>query len=468
MEILIITTNSIAQGAFWHRHFDLLSQSFPSRDQMILIIYEDWNGGAGNGLGSLYCYQKARTAALKKYQIDILDKQKQGASVVMYHTAGQGTRLAPLTCSEHNNKSAVKLPGIIANSSIYTILDAIIKQTSQYIPHKEGRFSVFWGDQVFLPAKTLSSSFNHHACLLSRSLAMPSEKEWVDLHFDAYGLIASNGNNEPHILDKCSYPAVLKLIQEKKICIENGIGQSLGSFSLSFPLTQALLELFKKELEQKTEKWDTDPFFWMPTTLDENTYLSIMQAKKCPEHVVKAHYQRMQKFKKSFCSQFPDSPYFSVVDIGKEGYWWDYGTLENYFKNILKLCGTTPEGETMRDFFNVPLGSNSSCLMNCEIGNGRIENSILVNVKAASLDVKNCVIINSKLNTLKGNQSLIYNVQETSPITLESNTVRADVSTQDQYFKMYTKLERDGNTDWTIRLPGNPLSYEELSLINSG
>jgi hypothetical protein len=43
--------------------------------------------------------------------LDITEKLKAGSiSVGLYHTAGKGTRLAPLPGAENNNKPGVKLP----------------------------------------------------------------------------------------------------------------------------------------------------------------------------------------------------------------------------------------------------------------------------------------------------------------------------------------------------------------------
>jgi hypothetical protein len=68
-----------------------------------------------------------------------------GKSVAMFHTAGKGTRLAPLPGSESNNKPAVKLPGLVdvdGSSVPLTILEGVIKQTGVYAASRGGRLSV--------------------------------------------------------------------------------------------------------------------------------------------------------------------------------------------------------------------------------------------------------------------------------------------------------------------------------------
>ena len=74
-------------------------------------------------------------------------------SVGLYHTAGKGTRLAPMPGSENNNKPGVKIAvtvDINGKPSPLTILESVIKQTGVYGKSRKGRLSVFWGDQVYI------------------------------------------------------------------------------------------------------------------------------------------------------------------------------------------------------------------------------------------------------------------------------------------------------------------------------
>ena len=123
---------------------------------------EDWaQGGAGNGLGTLYAFEKACRLATDKFGADYDLKGLLGGgevSVGLYHTAGKGTRLAPLPASENNNKPGVKLPAVVdvdvgggvggGDVQPITILEAVVKQTGVYAKSRKGRLSVYWGDQV--------------------------------------------------------------------------------------------------------------------------------------------------------------------------------------------------------------------------------------------------------------------------------------------------------------------------------
>lgn len=86
---------------------------------MVLAVSEDWSSpsGAGNGLGTLYAYQKACRIAKELHGVDLAAELKGGnISAALYHTAGKGTRLAPLPASENNNK-----PGVVSYISAYDV-----------------------------------------------------------------------------------------------------------------------------------------------------------------------------------------------------------------------------------------------------------------------------------------------------------------------------------------------------------
>lgn len=112
-DVTIICTTDDFQATYW---MDRLSKGICKSDSpntvypMVLAVSEDWNGsgGAGNGLGTLYGMQKACRIAKEKYNVDLAEELKAGkVSAALYHTAGKGTRLAPLPASENNNKPGV-------------------------------------------------------------------------------------------------------------------------------------------------------------------------------------------------------------------------------------------------------------------------------------------------------------------------------------------------------------------------
>ena len=100
---------------------DLLEDGLLGGDKKVLAVSEDWDsgGGAGNGLGTLYAWRKACRLAASKYggNFDLAAELAQNkVSAALYHTAGKGTRMAPLPASENNNK-----PGVVRSSYYYLL-----------------------------------------------------------------------------------------------------------------------------------------------------------------------------------------------------------------------------------------------------------------------------------------------------------------------------------------------------------
>jgi hypothetical protein len=151
-------------------------------------------------LGTLYAYKNAVSLASERYGIEIEELLRNGKiSIGLYHTAGKGTRLAPLPGAENNNKPGVKLPATIKSGGKLvpmTILEAVIKQTGSYAKSRPGRLSVFWGDQVFLPTVPIHYTPTHHIDILCSLGPMPSEEEWEQKGMDKYGLIAVNDSGD--------------------------------------------------------------------------------------------------------------------------------------------------------------------------------------------------------------------------------------------------------------------------------
>ncbi len=127
-----------------------------------------------SALGTLYAYKNAVALGIEKFSIDIdAQLQQNKLSVGLYHTAGKGTRLAPLPGAENNNKPGVKLPATLlltnnqeTSRQPITILEAVIKQTGCYAKSRVGRLSVFWGDQVFIPSAPVEYTVTHHIDIL--------------------------------------------------------------------------------------------------------------------------------------------------------------------------------------------------------------------------------------------------------------------------------------------------------------
>jgi hypothetical protein len=392
--------------------------------------------------------------------------QKNGSSVAIYHTVGRGQRLYPLTASENFNKSALKIPSGLSDKTI-SVLEAIILQSQLLLPFRKKRLSVFWGDQIFLPNPAVNSNVDSAIDLYVKAMGMPSKEQWEYNNLGQYGFIALSLTKGPQVCEKCSYQAVEKMLKNGLLTADKGVAVSIGTFSLSVEMIEALLEEYHLELLAKKGFVDCDPGWWMPLTLDHKTYVQLIGQKNNGE--TEAQYLRMQKFKEKFLKSFPNKKLFQSTDIGQKSCWWDYGTLRSYYNNLMKFCGNDDESQSMRSFFQitqdkkVPSELNvdkNSVFIDCNIQSGNIRNSVLVGVEATSLDVENAVIINSKLQKFKGKHCLYYNVTEDDPCEANVGEVRSDINGK---MKFQTTLDSDGKEDWHKYIKSNPCSYAELS-----
>ncbi|MCB1135111.1 MAG: hypothetical protein KDK78_02480 [Chlamydiia bacterium] len=480
MDVVIVSANSQQQADYWLDRLQHTRGQIAKESALICTVYENWEGGAGNGLGTLYAYQRARHQLLETHGVDLESLLIEGRSIGLYHTAGKGTRLAPLPGSEYNNKAAVKLPGYVRVRGTpvpITILESVIRQTSAYAASRPGRLSVFWGDQIFVPSESFDYTPRHHVDILASIREVPNAENWEKQKLHKYGLIAVGEDGEASQVEKVSYEEAMLFQHSGALSFANGCGISLGCFSLSAPVLRALVMEFFPELRQRKVLMNTDEHFWMPMTLDWDTFLSVMQERSKDQETLRAHYERMQEFKLRLLHDHPGMGLLGAVDIGKDALWWDYGQIPLYIENNRKLLGSDDESRYMRYFFGVPprstwdgaVDADGSVGLNCRIGSGRIRNSVLVGVHAEHIQVEDAVIIDTVAPSIEANRSLIYNATDNERIYARPNTVRADVFIDPprRHLKMYTDMNRDASSSWSQRISGNPMTFEELYDLNT-
>lgn len=477
MDVVIVVTCDFEQEVYWEKRLKQTIKQIVKRNTIVIATHEDWNGPAGNGLGTLYAYMKAEKKAMEQYGVGLRRMQREGASIALYHAAGKGTRLAPLSGCEYNNKPSVKLPCLLTvdgEKAAMTLLEAVIKQTAVYAESHSGRLCVFWGDQIFIPSASSASLPSHHINIFARRLPSPSKEEWRRMHLEKYGIIFISEDESARQVEKINYETFLSLKQEEEVAA------SLGSFSLSFSILEAFLQEFSEELELKKGFLNSDQDFWMPLTLDFRVFSKILESRNVDSRELERRYKRMGSFKERFIEKNPKCDLFGVVDVGRESYWWDYGQIHHYFNNVMKLTKSTHEADAMKVFYNIDnhLDDNrflevncddSSIIFNSSIKRGRVRNSVLIGVTAEDIDVSNVFVMNTSAKRIKGKRSLFYNVVEEGEVFLSDGSVRADafVSGKEKHLKFLTKLERNGSEDWKVRLASNPISYEELYESNS-
>ena len=447
-----------------------------------------------SALGTLYAFQKAARLAQEKNQLDILAGLKEGrSSIGLYHTAGKGTRMAPLPGAENNNKPGVKLPATANIGGVQapiTILESVIKQTGCYAKSRIGRLSVFWGDQVFIPTVPVEYKVTHHVDILCSLGPMISEEEWKEKGMDKYGLIAQSVSGGAAQVEKVDYKTAVDLL--KNLGQIASVGVSLGSFSISWQMLVALLDEFKTELAAKAGKFDSDPHLWMPMTLSREADIQLIGKKGTSAEEAGAHYDRIAAMMVIFNEVDGNGilGLFGPVDVGQGVHWWDYGQLKLYQSNTLLLAAKSKEAELMRLFLGVDERVRHSTLINTEVDDesvvsssiigsaegpsGFIRNCVISNVRCKHIEAEGCLLINVTADRIIAKPgSILYNLIDTEGasngglLSAAEKEVRVGVFNDvGEQAIVRSSLNIDGGKAWETKLEANHASFEAIHTSN--
>jgi len=462
MNIFIITTNKESQAEYWQKYFD----AHAKEGSIVLVVDEDWPGGAGNGYGTLYAFQKAVQLAKKKHSVDLIEALYQGHAVSLFHCAGRGKRLYPLTASENNNKSSIKLP---SSAGCKTLLEFVLENIEGQRFSFPGRLSVFWGDQIFLSERPLQQPAAH-ASLFTKFIPFPTFDEWKEQNLDHYGLVLLNQKGECRLMEKISYST----LEEEASRFQSGggvkVGLSLGSFSISIFFLEALLNTFKVELAARKGRLNTDYHFWMPLTWPRDDYLNFIINKGYPGVAMELLYDRMHLVKDHVCGMI-NHPIFSVMDIGADAPWWDFGSLNSYISNLHSILRGDISGRQLAQVLGIapfydPIDNN--IIINSHVEEMNVKNSIIVNTTAKKITASKALVINCQLNKALIHNATLYNVSEKNDIVLHPHEVRSDVffSGDPKQVALYTEEARNGKMDWEVILPKNTLAYKDVCALS--
>ncbi|KAJ1455983.1 hypothetical protein M885DRAFT_518888 [Pelagophyceae sp. CCMP2097] len=481
-DVVIVCTGTEFQATFWQERLEAGGGLILPTDCVVLCVHEDWDGGAGNGLGTLYAWQKAcalyASKGLERFAGGLSAALERGdISAALYHTAGKGTRLAPLPGAENNNKPGVKLPASLSEAlGPLTILESVVKQTGVYGASRRGRLSVFWGDQIFVPTKsTRYDAHGAHADILCLLAPMPDKEEWQERGLDKYGLVLVNDDGAACQIEKVDHATAVKF--SARLGNIAAVGTSLGSFSLSSALLRALEAEFDVELCAKVGQFDSDPHWWMPMTLPAEAYVQLMAKKSVPADAARAHHARVAAMLATFDAG--TAHLLGPVDVGGAAYWWDYGQLALYRLNAARLVEDGVEADAMREFMNVQRGVPASdglvsCARSCasasQLQRGRIEKSVLANVACPDVDASDCVLVNVTCRRLRAaKNSIAYNVVDDSAegLFLAEGDVVTDVFQPDgTVIRQRSHLDVDGGAAWKDAVPPNAFSFEAIYKMN--
>ncbi len=437
---LIVVSSTEKEAKFWQRSLKNSDVIHPGT--RVISIPEVWSGGAGQLLGTLNALIETRIFAnLKKNQ-----------TTAIYHTAGKGKRIAPIGLTEAG-KGAVKLP---FKNKTTTLLEAVIKQTTPFSETRKGRLCVFWADAIFLPEKNIKFEGKHHIELFGIENKIPAgRKEWVE-NWQSYGLIIPDGKRII-LKEKQTWTELKNSVRLKKRKGALSASKNMGCFSISKEFLCALLAEFKKELTEKKKKLDTDPHLWMPLTSPETEFKD------------KKLWHRINAFKKKFLENDKTGMFLiGLKNLGEKTFWWDFGSVKIFYRNIMKMLEKSAEGAAMRRFFEVKTqngaGVKNSIIADSVI-NGKIKNSVILSTTAEEVTSENSVIVNCLLKKGSFLNSVAYNCIEIKALQ-SRNGVAADVFCPGRgKIRLKTTPGRDGKKDWDVKIFSNCFSYSGIELL---
>ncbi|MDD5551813.1 MAG: hypothetical protein PHI88_01485 [Candidatus Pacebacteria bacterium] len=452
--VIIVSSNN--NSKYWERRLRYTRKEILPKKTKIICIEEKWKDedGAGQLLGTLNAIK------FIKSKLNIEKELRKGKTVAMYHTAGKGKRMAPLSGTEKNNKPAIKLPKPIKvgnKNNLISLLEAVIYSTQIFAKSREGRLCVFWGDQIIIPSRISKIETKSPVEIFGVKQRIKLSKKIWEENWKMYGILIPQKENALQ-RDKLSWQEIIKIKRKGTLKEKNGkIGflKSAGCFSINLEFLKSLLQEFSKDLENKNKKIDTDPGLWMPITIEK------------PKEG-KNYWERINNFKKRFILNTGNKNIISAKDLGKNTIFWDYGNISCYYKNILKIIEKSKEGKVARLFFGVEkYFKNNSLFVNSKT-KGITKNSVILNSEIKSANLQNSIVINSKIKKVKGKNMLLYYIQEKDEIKTLKDEIITDIKIKDgEIIRMKTKISRDSKEDWEVKLPENPLSYSEIEKIVS-
>jgi len=368
-DLLIISCAKDEEATFWKNH---LSKTYPA----VITVTEEWGeGGAGNAFGTLQAIEKSSA-------LNIL---KKGGKVALYHTAGKGTRMEPLTHAEGGMKAAIKLPAFLPDTQgPLSVLEMVIRQTAPLSVLCEGRLAVFWTDQLFLPSQFSWDQPTADVEVLSIGLPGLNKAMFAERKLSHYGMWGDN-----HYYDK------LHLKHFETLSPFNA-SINLGSFLMTYSLLNELVKGYKHELEKRKGKLDTDPDWWTAATLPRDLFAQVRGEAKLEQY---------DRFKKLL-----GGATVKPRVLGPDTDWWDFGTVDSYKKQLLMLLSDEPEAGRLRKLFGIKDADfiEDSLIFNSKLEHCILKKSILLNVQAKGAHFDSTFAYNSSFSSGNYSQALIY------------------------------------------------------------
>ncbi|HUV02304.1 MAG TPA: type I phosphomannose isomerase catalytic subunit [Desulfobacteria bacterium] len=425
------------------------------RDSIFVPVYEsDWHGRAGNGLGTLFAIENASRAIGQ----DLVEAVKRGKSVLIVHTAGEGTRnLLTMTVK---NKALIEVPKL-------TLLEGVIKQFQDYaLP---ARILVTWGDQFLLfddRAEDIRACADKtHVMLFGLKTELTEEIA------SAYGIQivrSANADAGAEEDDGCELLDFedTRNYEVAKLLVETWQGDvmvNMGMFALSGVAAESLLDAFSDALAAREGMFNSDELWqtWISPEYEASNWLR----------------ERAGRIKNELARAEPRTLIRSYP-LSDRTIWEDFGTNANYYRSMMKLLGDDEVGRRLRDFLGVEVcavkgGCNVSCSIyeHVEFEEGSVKESVVVHSMANYAELEQACVVNSTLNRIRGRRCVVYNVVDEGELDVEDCVVADVFHPLKGKIRLTIRIgEEKGAKDnwWHTCLPENEFSLCDVAELLNG
>jgi len=467
-----------------------------SKSTFLPVSESGWKGAAGNGLGTLFALQNAS----ERLGRDIVEEVRRGKSVLIVHTAGEGTRnLLTRSC---RNKAFIELP----SPRPFRILDGVIQQFQAFsVP---SRIFVVWGDQFLFfedsPAVLRESALKTHVLLfgLKRELTAETVQKY-GIQIVRKGVSADTATAESaeeaaevggklcELLDfddSRNYDVV-----RRKLLRVGNEGEALvnmGIFMLSGTLAGCMQEIFGDFLAKRTGKFNSDELWqlWASPDASDASTPSASSASSAPEWLRERAYELRRRVLrieplKLLCS-FP---------LSERTIWLDFGTNASYYESLMRLLAPDDEvARKFRDFLGVELvgvggvgsgGGVSSgvCVHGCKFSNCIVERasiqqgeairSVISNTNAKEANLRDACVLNSSLRGVKAERSVIYGVVEHAFIEAKDCILTDVFHPKEGRIRLKMRIGAESGAKekwWHSKIRENPFSLREVAEMLKG
>jgi mannose-6-phosphate isomerase len=424
-------------------------------DSIFVPVYEsEWHGRAGNGLGTLFAIENASRAIGQ----DLVEEVKRDKSVLIVHTAGEGTR--NLLTRTVKNKALIEVPKL-------TLLEGVIKQFQDYaLP---ARILVTWGDQFLLfddRAEDIRACADKtHVMLFGLKTELTEEIA------STYGIqIVRSANSDAGAEDDDGCELLdfedTRNYEVAKLLVEKWGGEvmvNMGMFALSGVAAESLLDAFSDALAAREGMFNSDELWqtWISPEYEASDWLR----------------ERAERIKNELARAEPRTLIRSYP-LSERTIWEDFGTNANYYRSMMNLLGDDEVGRRMRDFLGVEVcavtgGCDVSCSIyeHVEFGAGSVKESVVVNSMANYAELKQACVVNSTLNRVRGRRCVVYNVVDDRELDVDDCVVADVFHPLKGKIRLTIRIgEEKGAKDtwWHTCLPENEFSLCDVAELLNG